>query len=200
MGFSTGLFHLASDFSQSESSKRQAKWPRWEPQGLFKNLFYWSKIEHLQGCVNFCHTAKWFSYTHTHTHTHTHTYIFFFICFSTMVYPRILNIVSYAIHRYVLLIQSIYTSLYLLTLNFQSIPPTPTPPRQPQVCPQCFQKWPIITSAICYLIKSVLIECGRELHDSINTRRQGSFRAIFGAVFHRAPEQISVKDFISFHL
>lgn len=52
-----------------------------------------------------------------------------------------------------------------------------------------------IYNAIRYLIKSVLIECRRELHKSINTRRQGSFRAIFEAVFHRAPEQISVNTY-----
>ena len=49
-----------------------------------KNLFYW-RIVDLQGCVNFCYIAKWFSYT----------YILFHI-FSIMVYYRILNVIPCA--------------------------------------------------------------------------------------------------------
>ena len=55
---------------------------------LFLFYFYWSIVD-WQCCVNFCCSAKWFSYTHTNTHTHTHTHILlhilfhygFFVCF-----------------------------------------------------------------------------------------------------------------------
>ena len=52
-------------------------------------LSNWTKlIVESQCCVNYCCTAKWFSYT----------YIFIFIFFSIMVYHRTLNMVPCAIY------------------------------------------------------------------------------------------------------
>ena len=101
----------------------------------------------LQSCVDFCCTAKWFSfiyiykYIYAHTYicayiyTHTHTYIYMYIyihthtqfhIFSIMFYHRILNIVLCAMQDLVV-IHSVYNSLYLVTPTSQSIPaPVPS--------------------------------------------------------------------------
>ena len=50
-------------------------------------FFNWSIVD-LQCCVNFCHTAKWFSYAYI--------YILFYILFH-MVHHRIMNVVPCAI-------------------------------------------------------------------------------------------------------
>ena len=81
-------------------------------------FFYWS-IVILQCCVNFCYTAKWFSYTYIHS---------FFIFFFIMVYHRILTIVPCAAYSGTLFIHSIYSSLHLLTPTSHTIlPPNSLP-------------------------------------------------------------------------
>ena len=78
-------------------------------QSLF--FFNWSIVD-LQ-CVNFCCTAKWF------------TYIFFFIFFFFMVYYRILNIVLWLYSRTLLFIYFVYNCLHLLVPNSWFIPLPP---------------------------------------------------------------------------
>jgi len=70
-------------------------WWTEEPGGL--QSMGWQRVRHdsfihsvdLQCCVNFWCTAEWLSYTQVYT--------FLFIFFSTIVYPKILNIVPCAI-------------------------------------------------------------------------------------------------------
>ena len=63
----------------------------------------WLTID-LQGCVNFCCRAKWFSYI---------CIFFFFILLSIIVYLRILNIASW------FLLQRVYSSLPIWEAWFQ---------------------------------------------------------------------------------
>ena len=145
-------------------------------------LFYWSIVD-LQCCVNCCYTAKWFRYIYVCVYIYNiYIYILFHyglsqdIVYSSLCYtvgPCCLSIYQFAFAN------------PKLPIHPSSIP---TPPWQPQICSLCSQKWFIITYVTCYWIWSVLIEYGRELHKSVNTRRQRSLRAIFGAAFHGALE------------
>lgn len=70
---------------------------------LIGHIFQFLKIiADLQCFINFCCTARWFSFI----------YIQFFIFFSVMVYHRILIIVSYAIQWDLVFILSIYDSFF----------------------------------------------------------------------------------------
>ena len=86
----------------------------------------------LQSCVDFCCTAKWFSfiYIYKYIYIHIHIYVYIYIyththtqfhIFSIMVYHRILNMVLCAMQDLVV-IHSIYNSLHLVTPTSQSIP------------------------------------------------------------------------------
>ena len=74
---------------------------------------YFILVQLIYSCSNFYCTAKCFSYIHT----------FFFIFFSFVVSHRVSNIVPSAIQQYLLFIHSLYTNLYLLIPNSQSLPP-----------------------------------------------------------------------------
>ena len=86
--------------------------------------------------VNFCCSAKWFSYTYICT--------LFFIFFSIIVYHRILNIVPCAACRILLFLHPMYNSLHLLIPNSQSNPPpalsplATNPKSVPYVCNSVF--------------------------------------------------------------
>ena len=77
---------------------------------LFLNL----SIVDLQHWAHLCCTTKWLSYTRIYFH--------FFIFFSSMIYPRKLDIVPVLYSKTLLFIQSKCNSLYLSTPNSQSIP------------------------------------------------------------------------------
>ena len=96
-------------------------------------FFNWCIVD-LQCYVNFCCTAKWFSYTYTYFFKY-----FFPLWFITgyWIYFRVLY------SRTLLFIHCIYTSLHLLTQNSHAIPPHPSC-RQPQVsslCLACVLDW-----------------------------------------------------------
>ena len=85
-------------------------------------LICWSILD-LQCCINFCYTAKWFSYTYIH--------ILFHILFYCGVSQHIeYSFLCYMVGSTLLFIHSMCNSLHLLIPNSQSIPllPTPAPP------------------------------------------------------------------------
>ena len=73
---------VAYPFSSGSSQPRNQTWVQSALQAVSLPIelwgFYWSIVD-LQSCVNFCYTAKWFSYT----------YIFCFMFFSIMVYHMV---------------------------------------------------------------------------------------------------------------
>ena len=77
----------------------------------FSFLFSWC-ITDLQCCINFCCTAKWFSFINI--------YIIFHL-----VYHRILNIVPCGMQKDLVVYNSIYNSLYMLIQNSVFIPSQP---------------------------------------------------------------------------
>ena len=93
----------------------------------WNSFFYWSIVD-LQSCVNFCCTAKWFSYIYVYI---------FYIPFHYGLSQDIEYSFPVIYSRTLLFIHSIYNSLHLLIPNSQSIPPRSPPPRQPQVCSLC---------------------------------------------------------------
>ena len=113
-----------------------------KPFFFFFLILYWGIVD-LQCCVNFCYIAKWFSYTQI---------CFIFKSFFFMLYHRILNIVPVIYCRTLLFIHAKYNNLYLLILNFQSIPPTLPLPWQLPVCSLCLWVcFPFRDKDICYV-------------------------------------------------
>ena len=83
-------------------------------------FFYGSRVD-LQCCVNFCCTAKWFSYICVCVYTYICT--FFFIFLSFMVYQGYWIQCPVLCSRTLFFIHSVCNSLHLLTPDSQSIPP-----------------------------------------------------------------------------
>ena len=78
---------------------------------LFLHLILYRHIVDLHCCVSFRCTAKGFSYTYT--------YIYYFSDFSSQIgYYRILGRVPVLYNRILLVIYSIYSSVYILILTF----------------------------------------------------------------------------------
>ena len=93
---------------------------------LFFDLkIFFSIIVGLQYSVNFYFTAKWQS--------HTYVYVLFLTLSSIMFHHKWLDVVV-LYSRISLLIHSKCNNLHLLISDCQSIPLSPPPPRQPQVC------------------------------------------------------------------
>ena len=87
-------------------------------------LFYWSTVD-LQCCVNFCCTAKWFSYIHIYIYSFSYSFPLWFITGYWIWFPVLYS-------RTLSLSHPLCNSLHLLIPNSQSIPP-----RRQQVCSLC---------------------------------------------------------------
>ena len=59
----------------------------------FSTIYFYWNIVNLQCCVNFYHTAKWFSYMYVCVCVSIYIYIHIYIFFSIIIYHRIVNIV-----------------------------------------------------------------------------------------------------------
>ena len=83
---------------------------------FFSNLFY-SNIADLQ-CVNFCCTAKWFSYTYVCIHSFSYSFPLWFIIGYWLEFPVLCS-------RNLLFIHPVYNRSWLLIPNFPSFPSPP---------------------------------------------------------------------------
>ena len=98
-------------------------------QCLFTNFNF--HIVDLQCCINFCCTARWFSYTHTHICR------FFLYSFPLWFITGCWIWLSVVYSGTLLFIHSTYKSLHLLTPTSRSIPPPPPCPWDLPVCSLC---------------------------------------------------------------
>ena len=83
---------------------------------FFSNLFY-SNIADLQ-CVNFCCSAKWFSYTYVCIHSFSYSFPLWFIIGYWLEFPVLCS-------RNLLFIHPVYNRSWLLIPNFPSFPSPP---------------------------------------------------------------------------
>ena len=113
----------------SFTSQAREGWSTWSLFVL--NLLYWS-IVNFKCCINFCCTAKCFSYTYVYICMCIYIYVYIYIC-AFFTFFSIMVIIGYWIYflilsKDLLFIYSLYNTLYLLIPNSQSIPPSPSSP------------------------------------------------------------------------